>query len=238
VADSLQTRISAARSIYSALSPWLIRYRGGMPVGFAAAIIQMESGGKMIAGDPSLGEYGYMQVAANTPPSFGYPASLRTEPEGNVFLGLLELNVEAVKQALNDARIVLGSDDSWKLARLGFAIGSGGTRTLLANSKNFAGGPWAAIRAYLAQTGGLGLGSQSAQKVADRVAAVDIAWEVGQAVSPGSGGIPAIPPPPAGLNPPSISQGVLARIASARTAQMLGLAIVGAGAWYLWKRSR
>lgn len=238
MADSLQTRISAARAIYTALAPWLLRYRGGMPAGFAAAIIQMESGGKMVAGDASLGEYGYMQVAANTPTSFGYPADLRTQPEGNVFLGLLELNVEAVKQALNDPRIVLGSDDSWKIARLGFAIGSGGTRTLLANSKTFAGSPWAAIRAYIAQTGGIPLGSQSASKVADRVAAVDTAWSVGQAIAPGPGGIPSVPPPPAGLNPPSISQSVLAKIASARTAQLLGLAVFGGLAWYLWKRSR
>lgn len=231
--------MQSTRGLLGTLGPLLDRYRGGMPLGFLAAIAQFESGGKMTAGDPNLGEYGIFQVAATTPPSFGYPAALRTDTEGNIFLGALEYNIEAAKQALNDPRVSLGSEDSWKLARLGFAIGSGGTQKLLQASRGLGGSAWAAVKAYVDQTGGIPLGSQSADKVRDRVHAVDVTWAVGQQAAGGSAGLPSIPPPPAGQPAPRVPAPILAKIASAHTAQLFVLAGVAAvAAWFFYFRRR
>lgn len=223
----------AVKSIIASLGPLLERYRGGMPLGFLAAIIQVESGGRMVAGDASLGEFGYLQVAADVPPKFGYPASLRTTPEGNIFVGALEYAINAVALSLYDPRIQLGSEDSWKIARLGFAIGMGGTRKLLDASRGLGGSAWQAIKTYVDSTPGMALGSQSPAKVRDRVHLVDTVWATGQAVAPGSGGLPTIPPPPAGLNPPVIKPAIAAKLASARSTQiLLVLAAIAGGVWF------
>lgn len=236
---SIPSRAASTKTIVGQLGTWLQRYRGGMPLGFLAAICQFESGGKMVAGDPNLGEYGFFQVAASTPTSFGYAAATRTDAEANVFFGGLEYNIEAVKMAMADSRVSLGTEQSWKLARLAFAIGSGGTKTLLKNSAGLGSDPWAAIKSYMAQTGGVPLGGQSADTVFTRVHAVDIVWQVGQLAYPSSPGIPSIPPPPPTLGPPTVQAPILARIAGARTAQMLALAgIIGLASWWFYFRKR
>lgn len=232
----MSDRVTETKAILASIGPLLERYHGGMPVGFMAAIAQVESGGRMVAGDASLGEYGIFQVAANTPPSFGYPADLRTSVEGNVFLAALEYAVHAVVLSAYDPRIKLGSEDSWKVARLGFAIGMGGTRKLLDASRGIPGTAWQAIVTYVDTTPGMSLGSQSPAKVRDRVHLVDTVWAVGQAARPGAPGIPVIPPPPQGLPPPSVKPDILSRIAKARTAQLLALAAAAAiGAWLYWR---
>jgi hypothetical protein len=112
---------------------YLLKYKGGMPMGFLAAIMAFESGGQAnAAGDESYGERGLFQVAASIPGRYGYPAEKRTDTEYNVFFGCLEYNEEAMRLEQKYAPyIIAGSKDQWLLARLVFAIGRTGTDTLL-----------------------------------------------------------------------------------------------------------
>jgi hypothetical protein len=201
--QSVSSRASASAKIMGQIGAWLSRYHGGMPLGFLAAIVQFESGGNPNAGgDAGLGEHGYLQVAASTAQTFGLPPATRLQPEANIFLGALEYQLEAIKMHLAlPAAVRLGTPDSWKLARLAFAIGSPGTRKLLAAGvPSTSSTPWADLLAYLDRVGGVALGSQEAGKVWYRAHAVDVLWTIGQAVDPAqSVGPPTRLPAPAGL---------------------------------------
>lgn len=155
-------------------------------MGFLAAIAQWESGGKMSSsGDPSLGEVGYFQITGTFPPKVGIPAEKRREPEVNVFLGCLEYQIEAVRMKLHNPLVSLGTADSWKLARLAFAVGSAGTKQLITNAMpRMHGQVFSAVRDYVNRTGGISLGSQSAGKVWYRVHAIDLQWLIGKQVFP------------------------------------------------------
>ena len=198
--------VARTRSLLDQYGVWIDRYRGGLPDGWMASIMLHESGGNFAApGDPSLGEVGFYQIAAYLPVLFGYDASARTDPETNVALASLEYALEAVywKLAFPDA-VVLGTDDSWKLARLAFAVGRGGSHQLAslaqqARGRLTTGDVYHDIVKYVAASGGVPLGSQSAAKVAARVIDIDRQWAIGQAVSAGISGPPMlIPDPPAG----------------------------------------
>lgn len=195
-AANVAARVKRGKAILAELGPWIDRYRGGMPAGFAAAVIQWESNGQMGAtGDVGLGEAGYFQITATFPPSVGVPATVRLQPEGNVALGLLEYQIEAVKLWLADPNIVLGSADSWKLARLAFAIGAYGAKTLVQEAgPTQRGKVFDAVRAYVDRTGGRAFGSMSAGLVWYRVHTIDLVWQIGQAIEPGSGSRPSLPP--------------------------------------------
>ncbi len=195
-------RIKRGKAIYNELGRWIETYRGGMPAGFAAAAIQWESNGQMGAtGDVGLGEAGYFQITSSFPPSVGVPAAARLQPEANVFLGLLEYQIESVKMKLAEPAVELGSVDAWKLARLAFAIGSGGCKTLLKESgPHTRGRVYEKLRAYIDQIGGRAFGSQSAGLVWYRVHTVDLVWDMGQAITPGAGGPPTTVPSPPGLS--------------------------------------
>lgn len=215
---SVPTRINEARKIYQNLRLYLHRYHGGMPIGFLAAIAQYESGGRMGAtGDASLDEVGIYQITASFPPKIGIPPSLRYQTEGNVFLGCLEYNLQAA-ELINRYRAVLvpGSTDMWKLARLSFAIGAAGTRKLLDSALSDGdarpGYCFGGIRSWVRRTGGIPLGSQSAGKVWLRVHAVDVQWQVGDAVFPAFPGPPHVIPSPSGISYkiPEESKGALA----------------------------
>lgn len=197
---AIPSRARDAGAFLGKAGSWLRRYRGGMPIGFLAAIAQWESGGKMDSpGDESLGEAGYFQIAKNTPGHFGFSADLRFQAEWNIFFGALEYNVEAVKMALHHPLVRLGSADSWRLARLAFAIGSAGTKKLIDLAKpRFPGAVFAAVRDYVDAGGAVGLGSQSADKVWYRVKAVDVQWAIAERVGLGSYGLPQKPPAPNG----------------------------------------
>ncbi len=200
--------VARAKAIYDQLGVWIDKYarpvvrddeviRGGLPAGWVTAIIQHESGGNFGApGDPSLGEVGFMQVAAYVPGQFDLPPEARMDPESNIAIGCLEYELEAV--------LWLGTDDSWKLARLAFAVGRGGSHQLASLAKQALGGlttgdVYHDIVKYVATSGGVPLGSQSASKVAARVIDIDRQWAIGQAVSAGISGPPMlIPDPPAG----------------------------------------
>jgi hypothetical protein len=198
--------VARAKAIYAQLGVWIDRYRGGLPAGWLASIILHESGGNFGSpGDPTLGEVGYLQVASYVPALFGYDPSARSDPESNIAIGVLEYELEAVYWylALPDS-VVLGGDDSWKLARLAFAVGRAGSHQLAQLTQAAQGGlttgdVYHDIVRWVASSGGVPLGSQSAAKVAARVIDIDRQWAIGQAVSSGLSGQPIlIPDPPAG----------------------------------------
>lgn len=198
--------VAQAQAVYTQLGAWIDRYRGGLPAGWVAAIISHESGGNFGApGDASLGEVGFMQVAAYVPPLFGYDPGARMDPESNIAIGCLEYELEAVRWMLTfPDSVVLGTDDSWKLARLAFAVGAAGSHQLALLARTAFGGlstgrVYDDIARWVSSSGGVPLGSQSADKVAGRVLNIDRQWQIGQAVSAGASGPPMlIPEPPAG----------------------------------------
>jgi len=187
-----------ARDVYDRLNPWLDKYHGGMPAGFLAAIASFESGGRMSStGDSQLGEVGIFQITSSFPPKVGLPAGSRYDKQTNIFLGCLEYQIMAVKMFFAAPAIRLGSVDNWKLARLAFSVGEGGTRTLL---KQSGARSWSDLVGYINRTGGISLGRQSAGKVWFRVRVIDVLWEIGQRVKPSFyiGAPVKIPNPPAG----------------------------------------
>jgi len=196
--------VARAKALLDQFGPWIGKYRGGLPAGWMASIMLHESGGNFAApGDPTLGEIGYFQVAAYVPGLFGYDASSRYDPETNVALAVLEYELEAVLWMLEVPQVHLGTDDAWKLARLTFAVGRAGSRQLA--SLAAAGGGlsdgdvYGSIARYVAASGGIPLGSQSAQTVAKRVLDIDRQWRIGQAAGGGASGPPIlIPDPPVG----------------------------------------
>ena len=205
VADpAFDADVARTRALLDQYGAWIDRYHGGLPQGWMASIMLHESGGNFASpGDPTLGEVGFFQIAAYVPPLFGYDPSVRTDPETNVALAVLEYDLEAVLWSLEVPQVHLGTDDSWKLARLTFAIGRGGSRQLA--SLAFASGGLAdgdvfgSIARYIAAYGGVALGSQSAQTVAKRVLDIDRQWAIGKAAGGGVSGPPVlIPDPPAG----------------------------------------
>ena len=195
--------VAHAKGVYDQLGPWIEKYHGGLPAGVLAAFINHESGGNFGApGDPVLGEVGFLQVAAYVPPMFGLPPEARMDPESNIAIGVLEYELEAVRWKMAFPQVVLGTDDSWKLARMAFAIGSGGAHqlaTLAAASVGLSDGDvYGSIVKYIGLAGGVPLGSQSAQKVASRVLDIERQWQVGRALGGSSGPPVRIPDPPAG----------------------------------------
>lgn len=168
-----------------------------MPVGFLAAIANFESGGKMSStGDVGLGEVGIFQITASFPPKVGLPADSRRDEETNVFLGGIEYQIMAVKMFLAQPAIRLGSEDNWKLARLAFAIGEGGTRKLLQQSGARS---YSQLLDYLDRVGGVSLGRQSAGLVWFRAQVINVLWEIGQRARFSFASAPVkIPNPPAG----------------------------------------
>lgn len=202
---SFDYAVAKARAVYDQLGPWIDRYHGGVPPGFLAAAITHESGGNFgSAGDPVLGEVGYMQVAAYVPPLFGYPPQARMDPESNIAIGVLEYELEAAYWAARYPEVVLGSADSWKLARMAFAIGRGGSYHLADMARAQLGGlthgdVYHDIVKVTTAVGGVPLGSQSASKVLSRVTDIDRQWAIGREVNAAPPGPPLyIPNPPAG----------------------------------------
>lgn len=202
--SSYQAQVAGyAKPLLAKYGPWIDKYRGGVPAGWAAAIMYWESGGNFgAAGDAALGEVGFYQIAEYLPAKFGMPASSRLDPETNVFLGMLEYQFDAVRwKTTFPAYVRLGSDDSYKLARLSFAIGFGGA-TSLAKAAIAAGGVqsgllYDGIANHVARTGGVPLGSQSADKVWYRVLSIRYQWEIGKKVAWSPSGMPTrVPHPP------------------------------------------
>jgi hypothetical protein len=224
--QDIPRNVTKALEVYNRLSRSLNRYHGGMPVGFLAAIASFESGGKMSSvGDASLGEIGIFQITSSFPPKVGLPAESRKNEETNIFLGCLEYQIMAVEMWLANTTIRLGSDDNWKLARLAFAVGPGGTRKLLASS---GANSYSQLVDYIDRTGGISLGGQSAGKVWFRVRVIDVLWEVGRRVQPMStSGAPVkLPNPPIGKY--SLPSNVAAYIHSPLRGPLIALTLASA----------
>lgn len=181
IAD-IPKNVERARAVYDNLRPHLERYKGGMPSGFLAAIANFESGGKMSSrGDAALGEVGIFQITQSFPAKVGLPAKSRFDEETNIFLGGIEYQIMAVEMYLANPRIALGTPDSWKLARLAFAVGPGGTKKLMKLSSARS---WSDLVSYVDAEGGVPLGRQSAGKVWFRVHVIDVLWDIGMKVKP------------------------------------------------------
>jgi hypothetical protein len=199
------TDVDEVRAIYQKFRSPILRYRGGMPAGFIAAIIKHESGGRQDSrGDPTLGEVGVMQIENSFPDKIRVARDVRNDVDGNIWLGCLEYQIRAVEMHLLFPRlIVLGSEDSWKLARSSFAIGAGGTKTLIQNATQghpkHRGAVFSAIRNYVNQTGGMELGSQSASKVQSRINNIDAQWKMGVQVAGAFYGAPEKVSAPKGI---------------------------------------
>ena len=200
---SRSSRVKRVRELIGMYGPMLERYHGGLPVGVLAAIMQMESDGKMDApGDAALGEVGVFQVTSSFPTKVGVDPQVRYTAEGNIFLGCLEYQYEATRMGKLYPNVRKGSEDQWKLARLAFAIGYGGA-TGLANRAMVAGSPGAGlfdkIRTYVDTHGGVAFGSQSAEKIWYRVHVVDEVFAIGKEAKFGMFGPPQVIPSPPGV---------------------------------------
>lgn len=167
---------------------WFNKYHGGAPIGFNAAIAIWESGGNFSSpGDETLGEYGFFQVAKNTPEDYGLPANLRLTPEGNFYVHFLDFNVEAARLLTRYPQYIRGGDDLWKWTRLVFAIGPGGTKMMIERAVSAGylkpGGTYADLVNFAKAGGASGAGSQSPDKIAFRIQAIPIQWEIGRQIS-------------------------------------------------------
>ena len=212
-----------ARDVYDRLAPLLNKYRGGMSAGFLAAIASFESGGKMSSvGDAQLGEIGIFQITRSFPPKVGLSSESRKDEETTVFLGALEYQIMAVKMFLAAPAVGLGGIDNWKLARLAFSVGEGGTRKLLEQSGARS---WRQLVDYVDRVGGVPLGRQSASVVWFRVKVIDVLWDIGQRVKPSFwvGAPVKIPNPPAGAY--TLPSDVAAYLPPAWRGPLIGLGI-------------
>ncbi len=183
----LSAEASNVQKLLGQWGAWIDTYRGGIPAEWAATIMEWESGGNFAApGDPTLGEVGFYQVPAWFPPTIGMPAESRYDPETNVMLGLMGYQLEAARWAVQfPDLVILASPDTWKLARLSFAVGWGGATGLAASAAANAqpGDLYGAIVDYANQTGGVAMGSQSASQVWWRVVSIQIQWQIAQQAS-------------------------------------------------------
>jgi hypothetical protein len=234
-------RVKRTKAIYALLGPWIEKYRGGMPAGFAAASIQWESDGiATTVGDPSLGEYGYFQVTSEFPTTIGLPASSRTDPETNIFLGLMDYQMAVARLAAANRAVLPGSSDAWKLARLSFAIGAGGTQALLTNAAKWRtpapGNVYSNVRDFVDAGGAQSAGSQPADLVWYRVHTVDLVWDIGQAAVPFQTWTSPliVPNPPPG---PYVIPAALASAFSKPIPPLLIALAAGLGALLLWRYS-
>lgn len=226
-----------SRQLLTQYGAWIGKYHGGMPKGFAAQIMRWESDGNFNApGDASLGEVGFYQIAEYVPGTLGMPASARLDPETNVFLGMMEYALEVCKwKAAFPDHVVLGSADSWKLARLSFSVGAGGGQGLarLALPTAQRGELYAAIANYVRTYGGRPLGSQSADQVWFRVLSIEAQWEIGRQTDPWS----VSGPPTTVPAPPGRSYTIPAKYAAmfSQPTPWLAIGAIGGAALVLWR---
>ena len=178
--------LKCAKNCHDKIGRLLDKYHGGMPTGFLAAIACHESSCNMgSSGDASLGEIGIFQVTNSFPRKVSVNPTVRHSTEGNIFLGCLEYNYWAAQVVLDFPNLVSnGSVDQWLLARLIFAIGYGGTRSVMRAANPRPGNVYNQLIAWANRTGGISAGSQSAAKVKARILAVPVQWEIGQQIAP------------------------------------------------------
>jgi hypothetical protein len=202
---SVPRRVARTRELIAQWSTYLDRYRGGLPRGVFAAMMQMESDGHPGSkGDASLGEVGLFQITESFARSLGLDPKLRRRNEWNFYFAGTEYNQAAWRwHRRHPDEIAKGSREAWLLARLSFAIGDGGARShvqrALAADPQLAvrEGAYAALLTFIRNGGARRAGSQSAAKVAYRiVVAVPTNFEIGELAEPGDYGAPVRLAPP------------------------------------------
>lgn len=238
----MSVSVASAAAVYAKYKPLISAYKGGMPGGFVAAIIMHESGGRTDAqGDPSLGEYGLLQVGTYTPEQFGWAADTRYDVANNVWLGCLDVAMRGLRAvAAAPDLIVPGTADFWKCARLSAAVGAAGFRNLVAAARPLKrGDAFAGIKAWAARSGGIQLSSgQPAAKVVARINTVEQTWQIGQAIDGSFSGPVLTKAPkerpfklPAGFTPAMFTSPITAKLGVIVVATaVLGTAV---GATYL-----
>lgn len=242
---SVPTQIGKGKALYAGpLGRWADRYHGGAPVGLIMAHIQMETGGDVDnTGDPGLGEAGAMSVTSSFPPTVGLPATARLVPEVNIFLGCLELQINAIKLAQKIGELEIGSADNWKMAHLAFVIGYGGVLTNVTAAKAAgyirAGRVYDGLCDWVRARSGLGVqaGSQDPGKVGYRILVIAVRWEVAQGIVPGGGNVPRLPPQPPGYTY-QIPYALLPYFNLAPQSSILAWVALAAAGIYLVKRFR
>lgn len=188
--------VAGARKFYDQHRVELDRYRGGMPVGFFAAIADHESSGRMVAGDPSLGEFGYYQITANFPTTVKVNPEVRKDPVGNIFLAGLEYNIEAARIAIRYPSITPSTPEQWKMARLVFAIGIGAVTKLIALVGS---ARYQSILAYVKENPSVTVSGYAPGKVAARTTSVEKLWAEGAKIAFPTVGVPVLIPAPTGI---------------------------------------
>lgn len=234
----LPSLVSTAKTFYASYGGLLTKYKGGMPARLLAAIAAIESSGKMVAGDPSLGEFGFFQVATQTEKDFGVPSGLRLRAEGNIFLASLEYNAEAARLALRyPAYVKPGSKGQWHLARLVFAIGRHGAdvciQAAIAGGYMGPGQGFEGVVKWADATGGVAIGGSEAGKIWYRVKLIELTQRVADALGFEGAGVPLSPPAPPGVAY-TVPKDVASALPKAAAAGGLLLVAVAAIALYLW----
>jgi hypothetical protein len=236
-AASMQSDAAGVQRLLGMYGEWIDKYRGGMPATWLAMIMQWESNGKQdLPGDAQLGEYGLYQIAKYIPVLFGYPESARLDPETNVALAVLEYGYEACRWALEFPGMVeLGSADSWKLARMTFALGHAGSRAAAkAAGIHSPGDVYGDIAEWARSTGGGGN-----TKTAFRILSIDTQWRTAELANGGSlypGKPELIPAPPSG--PYTLPPAVAEMFTSGGSTTTLLLAVLGGVGLFLYLRRR
>ena len=196
---SIPRRVARTRELLAQWPSFLDRYRGGLPRGVFAAVMQMESNGHRAAkGDVRLGEVGLFQITEEFPRSLGLDPRLRYDTEWNFYFAGVEYNQAAARWVRRHRSLIEdGSRDAWLLSRLSFAIGDSGARSHVKRAvqahRDIAqrDGAYAALLALVREGGARPAGRQSAALVAYRIAVVcPVNFEIGEKAEPGPYGLP------------------------------------------------
>jgi len=208
---AIPKRVARTRELIALWPTFLDRYRGGLPRGVFAAVMQMESNGhRMAKGDARLDEVGLFQITEEFPRSLGLDPRLRHDTEWNFYFAGVQYNQGAARWLRRYRSLVEdGSRDAWLLSRLSFAIGDGGARDHVKRAieahRDVAqrDGIYAALAALVRAGGARKAGSQSAAKVAYRIAVVcPVNFEIGEKAEPGPYGLPVTLAMPTGRPAP------------------------------------
>jgi len=208
---SAPKRAARTRELIAQWPTFLDRYRGGLPRGVFAAVMQMESNGQRSAkGDARLGEVGLFQITEEFPRSVGLDPRLRHDNEWNFYFAGVQYNQGATRWLRRYRSLIEdGSRDAWLLSRLSFAIGDGGARDHVKRAVSAhrdvaeREGVYASLLTLVRAGGARKAGSQSAAKVAYRIAVVcPINFEIGELAEPGPYGLPVTLAMPTGRPAP------------------------------------
>lgn len=146
----------------------------------------------MVAGDASLGEYGFFQITTSFPESVGVSPSVRTSEEGNVFLAGLEYNIEAARLKVRYPDLVVnGSTDQWMMARATFALGIGAVKNLInLVGPRTRGQMFSDILAYADAHREVSVSGYEAGKVWYRLKSIPLLWQAAAQIGSTKSGLP------------------------------------------------